>query len=194
MDEKLKILLAEDEYLVLMGLKADLEELGHEVIAEATDGESAVKLAIEKFPDMIIMDINMPNIDGIDAIKEINKKIVVPSIIVTGYSDKDLVEKATEAGVFSYLVKPIGVNELGPAINIAMNRFGEFKKLEAELSDAKEALEARKDIERAKGILMDTFDLKEKEAMKRLQKKSQDKNMRLVSVAQETIKAKEFLD
>lgn len=189
----LKIVVAEDEYLVLLGLKDMLEELGHEIIGEATNGEKAVKVVLEKEPDLLIIDINMPLLDGIDAIKKINKKSLLPSIIVTGYYNQDLIERATAAGAFSYLVKPIDEKDLKPAIDLAIARFDDFLAVKEELKKTKKALEARKYIERAKGILMDKYDLKEAEAMQVLQKKSRDRNKKLVVVAKEIIQANEIL-
>ncbi|AZO94683.1 response regulator [Halocella sp. SP3-1] len=194
MKKKLRILIAEDEYLVLMGLKADLEELGHEIVVEATDGESAVKNALEVKPDLIIIDINMPNMDGIEALKMINKNLIIPSIIITGYSDKELVERASKVGVFAYLVKPVERKELRATINVVMNRFEDLKKANDELDNTKKALEIRKYIEKAKGILMDTLDISEEEAMKKLQRKSQDKNIRIVDIAKEIIKINNLVE
>lgn len=191
--KKLKILVAEDEYLVLMGLKSNLKELGHEIIAEAMNGKQAIELAAEKSPDLIIADINMPEIDGIEAVKQINKDQVIPSIIVTGYSDDELIEKASKVGVFAYLVKPVGIEELKASIIIAMNKYEEFKEVNKELQDQKKALENRKLIERAKGILMDTLSLTEAESMKKLQQKSQQENSKLVAVAKNIIKMNEYL-
>jgi len=191
--DKLKILIAEDEYLVLMGIKSNLKELGHEIIAEAMNGKEAIKLAKEKKPDLIIADINMPKIDGIEAVKEINKDQVIPSIIVSGYSDDELVNKASEVGVFAYLVKPVGVEELKTAIIIAMNKFEEFKKVNEDLQNQKKALENRKYIERAKGLLMDNLGLSEPEAMKKLQNKSQEENIKLIDVAKNIIKMNDYL-
>ncbi|TDO93858.1 response regulator receiver and ANTAR domain protein [Halanaerobium saccharolyticum] len=192
--KKLKILIAEDEYLVLMGLKSNLKELGHEIIAEAMNGKEAIELAKEKSPDLIIADINMPEIDGIEAVKQINKDQVIPSIIVTGYSDDELIEKASKVGVFAYLVKPVGLEELKASIIIAMNKYEEFKEVNRELKDQKKALENRKLIERAKGILMDTLSLTEAEAMKKLQQKSQEENSKLVEVAKNIIEMNEYLN
>ncbi len=192
--DKLKILLAEDEYLVMMGIKANLEELGHKIVGEAMNGKEAVELALEKSPDLIIIDINMPYLDGIEAIKKINEKIVIPSIIVTGYSDTELIRKASQVGVFAYLVKPIEINELKPAIQVAMQRFKEFEFLSSELNNTKLALENRKFIEKAKGILMETLSLSEAEAMKHLQKKSQVKNMKLVEIAKKILKMADYLN
>lgn len=189
LSKSLRILIAEDEYLVLMATKSYVEQLGHEVIGVATDGEIAVELALEKKPDLVIIDINMPNLDGIDAIKKINETLFIPSIIVSGYHDEQLINRATEEGVLYYLLKPIDIKELKIAISISMARFEEFKVLHEELKSTKNALEARKYIERAKGILMDRMNLKEPEAMKKLQKMSRDKNKKLVVIAKEIIQA-----
>jgi two-component system, response regulator PdtaR len=189
MNKSLRILLAEDEYLVLMGIKSYVEKLGHEVVGIATDGVKAVELAIEKKPDLVIMDINMPNLDGIDAIKKINETLFIPSIIVSGYHDEKLINRATEEGVLYYLLKPVDIGDLKIAINISLSRFEEFKKLQDELNNTKNALEARKHIEKAKGILMERMNLKEAEAMKRLQQLSRDKNKKLVVIAKELIEA-----
>ncbi|WP_289058843.1 response regulator [uncultured Mesotoga sp.] len=189
MDNSLNILIAEDEYIVLRGLKETLTDLGHNVIGEAMDGETFVKLALEKDPDLLIVDINLPALSGIEAIERIGKVKLVPSIIVTGYSSEETVKRANSAGVFNYLVKPVDEKELKPAIEIAMGRFKEFMLLKKELHEQEEALEARKLIERAKGILMDRNGIKESEAMKLLQKISRDKNLKLVVVAREIIEA-----
>jgi response regulator NasT len=191
--KKLKILVAEDEYLVLMGLKSNLKELGHQIIAEAMNGKEAIELAKEKSPDLIIADINMPELDGLEAVKQINQKQVIPSIIVTGYSDDELIEKASRVGVFAYLVKPVGIEELKASIIIAMNKYEEFKEVNKELQDQKKALEDRKYIERAKGILMDTLGLNEPDAMKKLQDKSQEENIKLIDVAKNIIKMNDYL-
>lgn len=187
--QSLRILIAEDEFLVLMATQSYVESLGHEVIGVATDGESAVELALEKKPDLVIMDINMPNLDGIDAIKKINETLFIPSIIVSGYHDEKLISRATKEGVLYYLLKPIDLEDLKIAINISLAKFEEFKKLQGELQSTKNALEARKHIEKAKGIIMERMDLKEPEAMKRLQKMSRDKNKKLVEIAKELIEA-----
>ncbi|MDK2945134.1 Fis family transcriptional regulator [Mesotoga sp. H07pep.5.4] len=189
MDNSLNILIAEDEYIVLRGLKETLTDLGHNVIGEAMDGETFVKLALEKDPDLLIVDVNLPALSGIEAIERIAKVKLVPSIIVTGYSSEETVKRANSVGVFNYLVKPVDEKELKPAIDIAMGRFKEFALLKKELHEQEEALEARKLIERAKGILMDRNGIKESEAMKLLQKISRDKNLKLVVVAREIIEA-----
>lgn len=194
MKRPLRVLLAEDEFLVLMGLKSNVEQLGYHVIGEVTNGESAVQVALEKKPDLVIMDINMPNMDGIEAIKKINETLFIPSIIVSGYYDEDLIRRATEEGVLYYLVKPIDIKDLKIAINISISRFKEFQSIQDELQDTKKALEARKYIERAKGILMDRKNLREPEAMKRMQQMSRDQNKKLVQVAKEIIQADSILN
>jgi AmiR/NasT family two-component response regulator len=189
MTKSLRILIAEDEYLVLMGIKSYVEKLGHQVVGTASDGLKAVELAIEKKPDLVIMDINMPYLDGIDAIKKINETLFIPSIIVSGYHDEKLINRATEEGVLYYLLKPIDIEDIKIAINISLSKFEEIKKLKDELKSTKNALEARKYIEKAKGILMDRMNLIEVEAMNRLQKMSRDKNKKLVVIAKELIEA-----
>ena len=193
-ENKMNILLAEDEYMSLIGLKESIKELGHDVIAEATDGKEAIELALEKKPKLIIMDINMPIISGLEAIKKINKETCIPIIIVSGYYEDDLIDEAKKLGVFEYLVKPITSHDLKVAIEITTARFEEFKKVEEELNDTKEALEARKYIEKAKGILMKKKDLDEPEAMKMLQKKSRDNNKKISEMAKEIINVSELLD
>lgn len=193
MDRSLRVLIAEDEYLILMGLKSNLQQLGHTVIAEALDGKQAVAQALEVQPDLIIMDINLPSIDGIEAIKQICCVNPIPSIIVTGYNDKELVARATQAGVFGYLVKPVDVKELQPAISIALARYQEYTQLRQELNSTQKALEARKTIERAKGVVMDRLNLQEQEAMEWLQRKSNNTNRKLLTVAEQVIKASEYL-
>ena len=165
MSGSLRVLIAEDEYLCLMGIRSSLRSLGHQVIAEAANGRHAVDQALEKKPDLIIMDINMDDMDGIEAIRRVNEQMLIPSIIVTGYCEDDLVKRATDAGVFAYLVKPVDADDLKSAIEVAMARFEELKQLKEELLGLEQALEARKYIERAKGILMDRQNLKEAEAM-----------------------------
>ncbi len=193
MQGSLNILIAEDEYIVMMGLKSALLDLGYNVIGIANNGDDLVKLALEKQPDLLIVDVNMPKMDGIDAIEKINKKLVIPAIIITGYSKEEFVKRANKAGVLHYLVKPVDEKELKPAIEITMGRFEDFKKMRKELIRKQEALQERKIIERAKGILMDRNGLKENEAMKALQKKSRDSNKKIAEVAKEIIKAEEIL-
>lgn len=194
MKEKYNILIGEDEYLCLLGLRTIIENLGHAVVGEASDGVALVALANEVKPDLILVDINMPKKDGIEAIKEINDKLFIPSIIISGYHDEDMIKRASEEGVLYYLVKPVDEKDLKIAINIAMSKFEEIRNLHEELDNTKKMLEARKKIEHAKGILMDRMKLKEGDAMKKMQKMSKDKNIKLIDIAQQIISAEEIFN
>lgn len=187
--KRLRILIAEDEAMILFGFKSFIDEMGHEVIGEAYDGKNAVVLAKKLKPDLLIMDIKMPKADGITALKRINdgQVDIIPCIFVTAFSDVELIDNAKDAGAFNYLIKPISFESLQAAIEIAMNRFEEYKRVEDELALTKNNLRNRKIIERAKGILMDEFDLKEQKAMEYLQKKSRNTNKKLVEVANDVI-------
>ncbi|ABX31039.1 response regulator receiver and ANTAR domain protein [Petrotoga mobilis SJ95] len=185
----LKVLVAEDEYLILMGLKSNLENLGCKVVGEATNGKELIKLALEKKPDMIIADINLPVMDGLEALRRINEKVFISTLIVSGYDDEELIDKAKNLGVLGYLIKPIDETDLKAAIEIAISRFEDIKNLKNELEVTKETLESRKLIEKAKGIVMERLRLNEEESMKFLQKKSRNSNKKLVDVAQEIIEA-----
>jgi len=185
----LKVLVAEDEYLILMGLKSNLENLGCKVVGEATNGKELVKLALEKKPDMIIADINLPVMDGLEALRRINEKVFIPTLIVSGYDDEELIDKAKDVGVLGYLIKPIDESDLKAEIEIALSRFEDIKNLKNELEVTKETLESRKLIEKAKGIIMERLQLNEEESMKFLQKKSRNSNKKLIDVAKEIIEA-----
>lgn len=187
--KKLKIVIAEDEYLILMGMKNNLEDLGYEVVGEVTNGKELVQIVLEKNPDLIIADINLPVMDGLEALRNISQTKFVPSIIVSGYDDEELISKAKDIGVLGYLIKPIDESDLKAAIEIALSRFEDIKELKSELETTKEALESRKIIERAKGIVMERLQLSESEAMKFLQKKSRNSNKKIVDVANEIIEA-----
>jgi response regulator NasT len=187
--KNLKVLIAEDEYLILMGLKSNLENLGCKVVGEATNGKELVKLALEKKPDMIIADINLPVMDGLEALKRISEKVFIPTLIVSGYDDEELIDKAKNLGVLGYLIKPIDESDLKAEIEIALSRFEDIKNLKNELEVTKETLESRKLIEKAKGIIMERLRLNEEESMKFLQKKSRNSNKKLVDVAKEIIEA-----
>lgn len=190
-----KVIIAEDEALVLLGFKALLTQLGYDVVGEAYDGHSAVSLCNELSPDFLIMDIKMPGLDGIQALEQINqnRKEMIPCIFVTAHSDEYLIERAKHAGAFSYLIKPIRLESLRAAINVALERFEDYRKLKDERDNAKEMLEQRKLIERAKGYLMDNFDMKEKQAMEFMQKKSCTTNKKLVEVARAILQMAEQL-
>lgn len=193
MNKSLRILIAEDEYLCLIGLVTNLKQLGHEIVGQASDGEELVKLALEMEPDLIITDINMPLLDGIEAIKKINEQMFIPSIIISGYHDKELIERATKEGIFNYLIKPVDMWDLKVAIEVFISKFEEFQKIKVKLDNTEKSLENRKYIEKSKGIIMDRFNISEDEAMKRLQKMSRDSNKKMLIIAKEIIAADKML-
>ena len=165
--ERRRVLIADDESIILMDLREMLTNLGYLVVGEAGDGQSAVNMARELGPDLVIMDIKMPDMDGIEAAKILTTDGIAPVLLLTAYSQQDLVERAKEAGVVGYLVKPFQESNLAPAIEVTLSRFEEFRALEKEVKDLREALETRKVVERAKGILMDTQGLTESLRVKR---------------------------
>jgi two-component system, response regulator PdtaR len=182
---KTRIIIADDESIIRMDLKEMLGGLGYLVVGEAGDGQSAVNLAREMRPELVIMDIKMPGLDGIGAAKILTEEKIAPVLFLTAFSQKELVDGAKEAGVVGYLVKPFRENELVPAIEVALARFSEFRVLEQQVGDLKEALETRKLVDRAKGLLMDTQSLTEAEAFRKIQKMSMNtrKSMREIAEA-----------
>jgi AmiR/NasT family two-component response regulator len=184
---KLRILIADDEPLIRLDLKNMLESLGYEVIAEAGDGVSAVEAARTLKPDVAVLDIKMPRMDGIDAANILNSEKIAPVVLLTAYSDMDLINRAKEAGVFAYLVKPFRESDLRPAIEVAISRYKEFLALEEEVSELEDKLETRKLIERAKGILMDQYGLKEQEAFRRIQVQSMNTRKSMKEIAEAII-------
>ena len=180
-----RVVIADDESIIRLDLGEMLTNLGYEVVGEGSDGAVAVDLAHRLRPDLVIMDIKMPGMDGIAAAQELTRARVAPVLLLTAYSEQHLVERAREAGVVAYLVKPFREAELLPSIEIALARFAEFQTVEQEVHSLKEALETRKLIEQAKGILMETQGLKESEAFHRIRKASMDtrKSMREIAEA-----------
>jgi len=187
--EQTRVIIAEDESIVRMDLREMLTNLGYLVIGEVGDGRSAVNLARELRPDIVIMDIKMPDLDGIEAAKILTEERIAPVLLLTAYSQHDLVERAKEAGVVGYIVKPFRESDLAPAIEVALARFKEFQALEQEVEDLKEALETRKLVDRAKGLLMDTQGLTEAEAFRRIQKMSMDTRRPMKEIAEAIILA-----
>ncbi len=183
--EPLRLLIADDEPIIRLDLRRTLENMGHIVVGEAGDGAQAVEQSRELKPDLAILDIKMPNMDGIDAAKIISTEGIAPVLLLTAYSQKDLVDRARDAGVFAYLVKPFKEAELMPAIEIAIARFEEFLELEKEVEKMEDKLETRKSVDRAKGILMDQYGLKEQDAFRRIQVQSMNtrKSMREIAEA-----------
>ncbi|HLH20903.1 MAG TPA: ANTAR domain-containing protein [Chloroflexota bacterium] len=180
-----RILIAEDESIPRLDLKEMLENLGYQVVGEAADGRAAIELAREVQPDLVVMDVKMPEVDGIAAARVLVEERIAAVLLVSAYSDRDLVDGAKAAGVLGYVTKPFGEAQLVPAVEVALARFREFQALAKELGDTRTALETRRVVERAKGILMDRHGLKEEEAFRRIQKLSMDtrKSMREVAEA-----------
>jgi two-component system, response regulator PdtaR len=180
-----RILIADDESLIRLDLREMLSHLGYEVVADVGDGQAALDLARKLRPDIVIMDIQMPVIDGITAAEYLTSEQIAPVVLLTAYSDQELVERAKSAGVVGYLVKPFREAELLPVIELSLTRFAEFTALRSEVGDLKDALESRKVVERAKGVLMDTHGMSEAEAFRRIRKTSMDarKSMREVAEA-----------
>ncbi|MBP2641881.1 MAG: pdtaR [Firmicutes bacterium] len=187
--EPLRIIIADNESIIRMDLKELLQEAGHEVIAEASDGVKAVELTRKFHPDLVIMDIKMPEMDGIAAAKIISNEKIAPVLLLTAYSQKEIVEKAKDSGVLAYLVKPVKEANLFPAMEIALSRFREFADLEKELEDIKTSLETRKILDRAKGILMDSLHLSESEAFRRIQQYSMSKRKSIREVAESIVES-----
>jgi AmiR/NasT family two-component response regulator len=187
--DRTRVIIADDESLIRMDLREMLQNLGYLVVGEVGDGRSAVNLARELRPDVVIMDIKMPDMDGIDAAKVLTEEHIAPVILLTAYSQKDLVERAKEAGVVGYMVKPFRESDLVPAIEVALARFKEFEALHKEVNDLQVALETRKLVDRAKGILMDTQSLSEAEAFRKIQKMSMNTRKPMKEVAEAIILA-----
>ena len=184
MAQQLRLVIADDESLIRMNLKETLVGLGYLVVGEAGDGVSVVNLARELRPDLVIMDIKMPKLDGIQAAKVLTEDKIAPVLLLTAYSDRELVDRAREAGVVNYIVKPFRDAELLPAIEIAMARYAEFQEMDKKIGDLTEVLETRKLVERAKGVLMDTQGLKEQEAFRKIQQLSMNTRKTMREIAQ----------
>ena len=189
--ERTRVIIADDESIIRMDMREMLTNLGYLVIGEVGDGRSAVNLARELRPDVIIMDIKMPDMDGIDAAKVLTEERISPVLLLTAYSQQDLIERAKDAGVVGYIVKPFRESDLAPAIEVAVARFAEFRALEKEVGDLKLALETRKSVDRAKGILMDTQGLTEAEAFRKIQKMSMNIRKPMKEVAEAIILAQQ---
>ncbi|MDP2689007.1 MAG: response regulator [Deltaproteobacteria bacterium] len=188
-----KVLIAEDNSKTRLFLKNQLELLGFEVVGAASNGQAAVEMVDEFEPNLVIMDIKMPEMDGIDAARAITAKGPIPIILITGLSSDEMASKAIEAGVFAYLVKPITKKQLEPAIKLALARYEEFKSLKVEVDDLKDAIETRKLVERAKGILMKRCNISEEDAFKLLQTHSQKENKKMREIADTIISASKLI-
>ena len=180
-DKKVRILVAEDETIIRLDLVEMLTEAGYEVIAQAENGAVAVELAKQHKPDLAILDVKMPEMDGITAAEQII--LLAPVLMLTAFSQRELVERARDAGVMAYVVKPFSINDLVPAIEIAISRHKQMKSLESEVADISERLETRKVIDRAKGILMKAMNLSEPESFSWIQKTAMDRRISMREVA-----------
>lgn len=187
--KKLKLVIADNESIIRMDLKEILEEAGHEIVGEAIDGYKAVELTRKYRPDLVIMDIKMPEMDGIAAAKVIANEKLAPVLLLTAFSQPEIVERAKDSGVLAYLVKPVKESNLFPAMEIALSRFQEMQQLENELDDVKNSLEMRKTLDRAKGVLMDAYGLTESEAYRRIQQYSMAKRKSIKEVAESIIRS-----
>jgi response regulator NasT len=179
-----RVLIAEDEALIRLDLAEMLREEGYEVVGEAGDGQEAVELAEKLNPDLVIMDVKMPRRDGISAAAEIASKRIAPIVVLTAFSQRDLVERARDAGAMAYLVKPFSINDLIPAIELAVSRFSEVTELEREVADLSDRLETRKLVERAKGLLQSKQNMTEPEAFKWIQRAAMDRRTTMKRVAE----------
>lgn len=178
-----RVVVAEDESLIRLDIVETLREAGFDVVGEAGDGEAAVALATELRPDLVVMDVKMPLLDGISAAERLTKNHIAPVVLLTAFSQKELVERATEAGALAYVVKPFTPNDLLPAIEIALARHAQIIALESEVSDLVERFETRKLVDRAKGLLNDKMGLTEPEAFRWIQKASMDRRLTMHDVA-----------
>jgi len=184
MKPSLRVVVAEDEALIRLDLVEMLTEAGYEVVGQAGDGEAAISITEKEKPDLVVMDVKMPKLDGISAAERIANQRIAPVVILTAFSQRDLVEGARDAGAMAYLTKPFTIDDLMPAIELAVSRFQEIKQLDAEVADLQDQLKARKLIEKAKGILMKNLKISEPEAFKWMQKTAMDKRRSMTDVAQ----------
>ena len=182
-----RVLVAEDEALIRLDLVEMLNEEGYEVAGQAADGEEAVRLATELKPDLVILDVKMPKMDGIEAASMIVSERLAPCVILTAFSQRDLVERARDAGAMAYLVKPFAKHDLVPAIELAVSRFAEMQALENEVAGLTDRLETRKVIERAKGLLMSKQSLSEPEAFRWIQRTAMDRRTTMKAVAEAVV-------
>ena len=191
--QRLRILIAEDDPLVAVTLSDQLAELGHDVIAVASDGEEAVTMARQEQPDIAILDIKMPNRDGISAAEEISREFDLPILMLTAYSERPLVMRAAEAGALAYLLKPVAAEELSASLALALARHKDKEALRSEIERLEDTLHERETIDKAKSILMERVGLSENDAYSRMRQRAREKRVKMVQVAQTIIAAEEFL-
>jgi two-component system, response regulator PdtaR len=182
-----RVVIAEDEALIRLDLAEMLAEEGYDVVGQAGDGEKAVALAEELRPDLVVLDVKMPKLDGISAAQRIAEQRIAPVVILTAFSQRELVERARDAGAMAYLVKPFAQHDLVPAVEMAVSRFAELQLLEAEVADLSERLETRKAVDRAKSVLQKQLELSEPDAFRWIQKTAMDLRLSMRQVAEGVI-------
>ena len=182
-----RILVAEDEAIIRLDLAEMLTEAGYDVVGQANNGEQAVTMTRDLAPDLVIMDVKMPVLDGITAAERIGAERICPVVMLTAFSQTELVERARDAGVMAYVVKPFTAADVTPAIDIALSRWGELKALESEIADLGDRLETRKAVDRAKGVLMTKLKITEAEAFRWIQKTAMDRRMGMREVAEAVV-------
>ncbi|HST88987.1 MAG TPA: response regulator [Ktedonobacterales bacterium] len=187
-----RIILAEDDSVIRMDLKEELQRQGYLVVGEVGDGESAVNLTRELRPELVVMDIRMPEMDGITAAELLTREKLAPVVLLTAFSDEELIERARNAGVVHYVTKPWRSSDLKPAIEIALSRFGEFREMEGRVKDLEDHLATRKVVEKAKGVLMQKHGITEQEAFRRIQKASMNNRKSMKDVAEAILLAEEL--
>jgi AmiR/NasT family two-component response regulator len=191
----MRILVAEDDPLIARGLTERLRSLGHDPLGPASDGAKAIELAHASPPDLYLFDIEMPNVDGLEAATQLAADgLRRPVVVVTGVDDPSLIERSIASGVSAYLTKPVDTRELEAALGLASARHAEFEALEAEVDQTRQALEDRKLVERAKGLLMSALDLSEQDAFRRLQLTARERNLRLADVASRIVEQQSLLE
>ncbi len=183
-----RVLVAEDEALIRLDLVELLKEAGYDVVGEAGDGEQAIALARQLNPDLVVMDVKMPVMDGITAAETIAEERIAPIVMLTAFSQRELVDRAREAGAMAYVVKPFDASDVIPAIEIAMGRFAEIQAVEAEVADLQESLATRKAVDQAKGLLQESLDMTEPEAFRWIQKTAMDLRKSMRDVAEGVIR------
>lgn len=189
----LRVVIAEDEPLVTQTLTEQLRHLGHRVIGEAANGEEVVNMVLDARPDLVIMDIKMPKLSGLQASRAIMEKAPAPIILLTAYTDDAFIEEAASVGAMAYLVKPVDERDLVPAIRLAVSQFEQLQSLRREVDDLREALETRKLVERAKGVLMRRLNLTEEEAFNRIQRQARNRQAKMRDIAKAIIEADEIM-
>lgn len=191
--KSLRVVIAEDEPLVTQTLTEQLRHLGHRVIGEAANGEEVVNMVLDARPDLVIMDIKMPKLSGLQASRAIMEKAPVPIILLTAYTDDAFIEEAASVGAMAYLVKPVDERDLVPAIRLVLSQFEQLQALRREVDDLREALETRKLVERAKGVLMRRLNLTEEEAFNRIQRQARNRQAKMRDIAKAIIEADEIM-